>query len=355
MPIPLFEPDRTHRICELTLAQRLSGQVAGLLLVLDEAEDIFVGVDDGMGANRRGAKVFLNNLVERNAAPVIWISNHPALLGPAVLRRMTYAVAFPQLDRKARERVVRRSASRNKMQIGEDGIRTLAALDAPPALIDSGLRVARLCNASTEFAVRAAKSVLDVIQGRSAMPEQRQTEFHTAFARADTNLEHLTERIVASRRTDISLCLSGMPGTGKSAYARFLAKRMGIDVMDKRAIDLLGMFVGETEQNIAACFREAERRCAFLIFDEADLLLRNRASADRSHEVQQVNEMLTWMERHPYPFACTTNFADGLDPAAARRFLFKVTFLLLAPRRLALSFVTASASTRRRGSMRSTL
>ena len=37
--------------------------------------------------------------------------------------------------------------------------------------------------------------------------------------------------------------------------------------------------------------------------------------------------MLTQMERHPYPFACTTNTLELLDAAAARRFLFKVHFL----------------------------
>ena len=37
--------------------------------------------------------------------------------------------------------------------------------------------------------------------------------------------------------------------------------------------------------------------------------------------------MLTRMERHPCPFACTTNAPELLDAAAARRFLFKVRFL----------------------------
>jgi transitional endoplasmic reticulum ATPase len=50
-------------------------------------------------------------------------------------------------------------------------------------------------------------------------------------------------------------------------------------------------------------------------------------AAQHSWEITQVNEMLTQMERHPYPFACTTNASELLDPAAARRFLFKVRFL----------------------------
>ena len=43
-----------------------------------------------------------------------------------------------------------------------------------------------------------------------------------------------------------------------------------------------------------------------------------------------MNEMLTWMENHPLPFACTTNLVDQLDPATARRFSLKISFLPLS-------------------------
>ena len=58
---------------------------------------------------------------------------------------------------------------------------------------------------------------------------------------------------------------------------------------------------------------------------------RTGASLDRNWEVSQVNEMLTWMESHPLPFACTTNFGDRLDPATLRRFVFKVKLDYLTP------------------------
>ena len=41
------------------------------------------------------------------------------------------------------------------------------------------------------------------------------------------------------------------------------------------------------------------------------------------------NEMLSWMERTPVPFVATTNLRDNLDPATARRFLFKIEFMAL--------------------------
>jgi SpoVK/Ycf46/Vps4 family AAA+-type ATPase len=41
-------------------------------------------------------------------------------------------------------------------------------------------------------------------------------------------------------------------------------------VIEKRASDLLSMWLGQTEQNIAAAFAEAADRRAMLIIDEAD-------------------------------------------------------------------------------------
>ena len=87
----------------------------------------------------------------------------------------------------------------------------------------------------------------------------------------------------------------------------------------------MSMWVGETEKQITAAFAEARDRGAFLVSDEADSLLSDRRFAERSREVSQVNEMPTWMESHPAPFACTTNYGERLDPATLRRFVFKVT------------------------------
>ena len=126
---------------------------------------------------------------------------------------------------------------------------------------------------------------------------------------------------------NFSLCLYGEPGTGKSLYARYLAKQIGCDeVILKRASDLMSKWVGESEQNIAAAFAEAKSKKAMLIFDEADSFLQNRNNAHASWEVSQVNEMLTWMESHEYPFVCTTNLLDTLDEASLRRFTFKIRF-----------------------------
>ena len=143
----------------------------------------------------------------------------------------------------------------------------------------------------------------------------------------------------------LSFCLSGAPGTGKSAYAHYLAEKLELEPLEKRYSDLISSYLGESEQAIARTFEEAANSRSFLILDEVDSLLRDRSAARHSWEITQVNEMLTQMERHPYPFACTTNAPELLDPATARRFLFKVRFLPMTSDQVAAAFHRAFGMT----------
>ncbi|MBI4700189.1 MAG: AAA family ATPase [Deltaproteobacteria bacterium] len=97
------------------------------------------------------------------------------------------------------------------------------------------------------------------------------------------------------------------------------------------ASDLLSMWVGESEKQIAAMFRKASAEGAVLLLDEADGLLRDRRSARCSWELTQVNELLVGMEEHDGLFFCATNLVDELDHASLRRFTLKIRFDYLKP------------------------
>jgi SpoVK/Ycf46/Vps4 family AAA+-type ATPase len=106
----------------------------------------------------------------------------------------------------------------------------------------------------------------------------------------------------------------------------------------KRVSDLLSKWVGETEQQIAEAFDEAINRNGVLLFDEVDSLLYDRSSAKQSWEVTQVNELLTWFDSHPLPFIAATNHGHKLDPAAARRFVFKLDLKPLPADKVAIAY-----------------
>ena len=96
--------------------------------------------------------------------------------------------------------------------------------------------------------------------------------------------------------------------------------------MIRQASDLVSKYVGETEQNMAKMFDEAQTEESVLLLDEADSYLRSRKMAERSYEISEVNEMLQGMERFTGVFICTTNLFSELDEAALRRFTFKIQF-----------------------------
>jgi len=137
-----------------------------------------------------------------------------------------------------------------------------------------------------------------------------------------------------------SLCFYGPPGSGKTALAAHLAEQMGRPLMIRQASDLVSKFIGETEQNMAAMFAEAEAENAVLLLDEADSFLQDRRGAQRTYEVTEVNEMLQGMERHKGVFICTTNLFDRIDQAALRRFTFKIRFKPLTREQRHTMFVT---------------
>lgn len=331
------EPTRGSRIAAVALTGALAARAHRTFVVVDEADDIFLGVDGATAWARRGSKAFTHRLVEAVEAPTLWITNHPESFGEAVVRRMSLVVRFPQPTASVRERIVERCAARHRLALDDTERAALADLNAPPAVLSGAIRTARLIGGGAVTVRRLVDASARLLSG-PLPPAGPAVRFDPSLSGADTDLVALTRRIAATAETALSFCFHGVPGSGKSAYARHLAQRLGLDVVEKRASDLLSKWLGDTEKEIRDAFAEAADRKAFLIFDEADSLLADRGGAQRSWEITQVNEMLTWMERHPYPFACTTNAFAALDPAAMRRFLFKVKFLAMTPAQIAAAF-----------------
>ncbi len=99
-----------------------------------------------------------------------------------------------------------------------------------------------------------------------------------------------------------------------------------VPILVRRASDVLGPYVGETEQNLRDMFEQATRERALLLVDEADSFIRDRGRAMQSWEVTQVNELLVQMECFEGLFVCTTNLMNELDEASLRRFTLKIRF-----------------------------
>ena len=339
------EPVREERLQELQVAQNLLGPSHGSMLLFDEMEDLLSNPVSGwipfapgsfspIGA--RGSKVFLNRLLERAPVPTLWTSNSAQETCPTVLRRMTFALELRRPTCRTRARIWSRELARHGIEATEEDGQSLAKeFDVTPGVASGAIAAAGLCGGDLDAVRLGVRSLSKVISGERPPADQGAPErFDPALIRADVDPVSFAERLEKTGGRHFSLCLQGPPGTGKSAFVRYLAERLGLQVTQKRASDLMSMWVGQTEQQIAEAFAEARAEGSILVFDEADSLLADRRGAVRSWEVSQVNEMLTWMESHPLPFACTTNFGENLDPATLRRFTFKI----------ALDYLTAGQS-----------
>ncbi len=336
------DPNRRERLQELRLAQRLLASGRGSILLFDEMEDLLSAPGAGWMPFSRygfsplragGSKVFLNRLLECTPVPTLWTSNSARATCHAVLSRMTFALELRQPPPQVRAHIWKRELARHDIKATEQDAHSLAKeFDVTPGVASGAIAAARLCGGDLAAVRRGVRSLSQVIAGEKPPANQGPPErFDPALIRADINPVEFAECFAKNGGRHFSLCLQGPPGTGKSAFVRYLADRLGLQVTQKRASDLLSMWVGGTEQQIAAAFAEARAEGSILVFDEADSLLADRRGAVTSWEVSQVNEMLTWMESHPLPFACTTNFGENLDPATLRRFTFKIALDYLTP------------------------
>ena len=331
-------PDRADRLAMLRCAQRLLSKQSDAILIIDEAENL---VPHGFEIRRDAddSKVALKRLLESNPIPTIWTSNDVRCFDPALLRRFTLVVELRTPPESVRAQMWQNLALKNGLDLPPDALRGLAReFDQPPALAGNATIAACLSGGGID-SLRLA--VAGAVQAFGRKPSSRRTSsetFDPGLTTADVDLVRLTDRLIQAKRRAFSLLLSGPPGTGKSAYGRYLAERLDVPVVSKRASDLLNAHIGESEKAIARAFEEARNDGALLILDEVDSLLSDRRHAVRSWEVAQVNELLTQLEAHPFPVVATTNFMERLDPACLRRFTFKIRLEPMTPLQVRMAF-----------------
>lgn len=304
------------------------------VLLYDEAEDIFESYRGGLWVppSRQKDKAWINKILESNSVPTIWITNYIQSIDPAIVRRFDYTLELPIPPLSKRKKILKKYT---KKILKKKTLQLLAKEEnIAPALVSRAAKVVTTLsteNKDEEF-IHIINNTLRAQGYREIKTKILSTlpSFYTpSFINSSTNLEQLAEGI--KKNPDARLCLYGPPGTGKSAFGRYVAQIVQKPVILKKGSDLINMWVGQTEKNIANAFKEAKDADAVLIFDEVDSFLQDRSRATASWQVTQVNEMLLQMENFDGIFIATTNLMEGLDKASIRRFDLKLEFGYLQP------------------------
>ena len=333
------------------------------ILVVDECDKMvensslgggifaMLGMREPTGSRDGESKGQLNDVIDHNRHTVLWICNSKSdAIDPSSRRRFDYSVFFDELSPGTRKHIWENALKFHHCEgkLSENFLeRVSSTWHVNPGGIAIAVKNAALLCAGDpkrtfEHEVMTFLKAHCLLLGIQESPEEklepaRDYSLEGLNIKGGIRLPRLIEvcknfldtmeNFDANRdQPRMNILLFGVPGAGKTEFVKYLAKQLGRKLSVKNASDILSMWVGGTEERLAAVFAEAESNGEILFMDEGDSLLGSREGAVRSWEVSQVNTLLAEMERFRGIFIVGTNLIQKLDPAALRRFSFRLHF-----------------------------
>ena len=313
------------------------------LIIVDEVDDLLNTQNFFRVATVN--KGWINQFMDACKHKVIWITNNSGGIEESVRRRFSYSLYFKALSWRQRQNIWKTQLRKHRLKrfFSEEKIQILSKrFTVSPGLISYAIKTIKQSRTPEMDTAQLYTMIDEVLTRQMELTEGRKPEkklndinenYDPEALHTDIHIPRLLrglEQFNTSKKSfGMNLLFWGWPGTGKTEFGKYIADQLGKELLVKRMSDLQSMWVGETEKQIAAAFREAEENDAILFIDEADSVFINRQTANKSWETSQTNEILTQMENFSGILICCTNLLENLDEAAMRRFAFKIKFLPL--------------------------
>lgn len=156
------------------------------------------------------------------------------------------------------------------------------------------------------------------------------------------NLKAFSKKIVsttASTARPKGILLLGVPGTGKSAFAKALGEETGRKTVILDPGACMGSLVGQTEENMRRALRTVDAMQPCILFiDEVEKALSGSQSSgqtDSGVTARMFGAFLTWLNDHESEVftVCTSNDISKLPPEFTRAERFDGIFFLDLPDR----------------------
>ena len=301
-------------------------------ILFDECEEVFnthSGFSKDSDDNTTPQKSWIHDTLETNRTPTIWVCNAITDLSAAQIRRFDVCLKMEAPTGEHRQEMF--SAIAGDSMSSELLKTVLKNKHMTPAIISKTAMLVKLIATEVEIEKRdplALQLINDklIATGLSAIkaPKQHAISFRPEFVNTTLDLDKVVQGL--KKHQSGRFLLYGPAGTGKSAFGKWLSEKLGIAHLVFRSSALLGKYVGETEENIAAAFEQANRESVLLQIDEIDTFLDDRTGAKNAWQVSMTNEMLTQIEAFEGLLVTTTNLFANIDDAAKRRFDLNLEF-----------------------------
>jgi len=305
---------------------------------------VILRVDDGAEAEAvRAARLVRSQLP--GACILVSVNEHAALAQLAV---SAHRYAFPRLDARRRHDEWVRHLGASGPELGDGALAQLAA-DFPLDASEIEEIVHAVTRSGGERSIERLRATA-LARQRSRLGHLTQFVPHgftwDDLVLPDEDLARLREILARQQHRELvfgrwnmaskvpygtgtAALFAGPPGTGKTMAASVIAKLIGRELYRIDLSRVVDKYIGETEKNLGAIFDAAVDANAILLFDEADSLFAKRTQVSSSHDRYanlETNYLLQRIEEHPGISILTTNNAQSIDPAFARRIQFRVEF-----------------------------
>lgn len=336
------------RMSQIMLSVGLSRGNPNVIFLVEEPESFMPKAHShNEGDEGPIERVIVQRLFEQNpAAALIFTTNHADEIHPAV-RRRGIEVEFTLPGRAQRAEIIKRVLQKHEIELPEEKIDTLAkTYQVPAGKWASAIPMAKITADDPDDPEQIFQKISTWVERQAERDHgnaQHIKPAHIVSNKYDLNLVNLTgnnnamgvdrfiEGIenVARKSGGFEILLEGWPGTGKSEMGWMIGERLDQEVMYIQRSDILNMFVGGSEANLARMFKSALDRDAILMIDEVETLVPRRGGQNANHENSLVAEFLSQMDRFQERggrIIVTTNHADQVDPAVERRFEDRLAF-----------------------------
>ena len=211
-----------------------------------------------------------------------------------------------------------------RLQIDQDGVSIRTCITKKTLSLIGNLKP----NMELIIPSTTKDTLFEIIKGDNL--ERVNLQYTTEIDATFTDFCSLSKNI--SKNENLSILLYGAPGTGKTEFAKQVAKNVNGTLYQLNFPHIQSKWIGETEKNIRRVFnlyREAWQKSKepiILLINEADGLMNKRVIVNTSNDAfanQAQTELLEQLEKFDGILIATTNLLGNIDAAFHRRFLFK--------------------------------